>query len=76
MFTGFELSVCPNPHARNCIFAEDTVLSSTNETDASNENQPGMWSMSTTGATVPEPASGTLLIAGLVGLALALKKAI
>jgi hypothetical protein len=37
----------------------------------------GSWTVSTTGTNVPEPASGTLLIAGLVGLAgLALKKAL
>jgi hypothetical protein len=37
----------------------------------------GVWTVSTTGTNVPEPASGMLLIAGLVGLAgLALKKAI
>jgi hypothetical protein len=36
---------------------------------------PGTWSVSTTGIDVPESATGTLLIAGLVGLAgLALKK--
>jgi hypothetical protein len=75
MFTGFELSVCPNPHPRNCIFAEDTVLNATNETDASNENQPGAWSMSTTGATVPEPSSALLLGVALLGVAgLALMK--
>jgi hypothetical protein len=37
----------------------------------------GTWTVSTTGTSVPEPASGTLLIAGLVGLAgLALKKSL
>jgi hypothetical protein len=37
----------------------------------------GSWTVSTTGTNVPEPASGTLLIAGLVSLAgLALKKAL
>jgi len=36
---------------------------------------PGTWAVSTTGITVPEPASGALQIAGLVVLAgLALKK--
>jgi PEP-CTERM motif len=39
-----------------------------------NLNMPGTWAVSS-GTSVPEPASGTLLIAGLVGLAgLALKK--
>jgi hypothetical protein len=37
----------------------------------------GIWTVSTTGTNVSEPASGTLLIAGLVGLAgLALKKSL
>jgi hypothetical protein len=36
----------------------------------------GVWTISMTGTNVPEPASGTLLIAGLVGLALALKKSL
>jgi hypothetical protein len=39
-----------------------------------NLDLPGTWAVSS-GTSVPEPASGTLLIAGLVGLAgLALKK--
>ena len=47
------------------------------EDSALNFNQPGTWTVSTTGTNVPEPASGTLLIAGLVALAgLALKKSL
>jgi hypothetical protein len=42
-----------------------------------NSGEPGTWTVSTTGTSVPEPASGTLLIAGLVGLAgVALKKSL
>jgi hypothetical protein len=42
-----------------------------------NSGEPGTWTVSTTGTSAPEPASGTLLIAGIVGLAgLAVKKSI
>jgi hypothetical protein len=71
--TGFGLFDCPNPHFCNPIADGDSVDNGSNETRASNQGHPGTWSIST-GATVPEPASGTLLIAGLFGLAFALKK--
>ena len=77
LFTGFGLSECPNPHFCTPIKNEDTVFNPTNETQTTNLDHPGTWTVSTTGTNVPEPASGTLLIAGLVGLAgLAWKKAL
>jgi PEP-CTERM motif len=58
-------------------FADDNFFGYSGEGISSNIDNPGTWTMSTTGTKVPEPGSGTLLIAGLVGLAgLALKKAL
>jgi hypothetical protein len=76
-FTGFGLFECPNPHFCTPILDEDTVFNSTNETQASNQDHPGTWSISTTGATVPEPATRTFLLIGLANLmGLALKKSL
>jgi len=56
-------------------FVSDFGLIGGNEAQASNQNDPGTWAVSMTGTGVPESASRTLLIAGLVGLAaIALKK--
>jgi hypothetical protein len=77
--TVFGLRICtgPNPDTCTAILFEDGVTNPVNETEASNQDHPGTWTVSTTGTNVPEPAGGTLLIAGLVGLAgLALKKAL
>jgi hypothetical protein len=58
-------------------FADDNVFGFAGEGISSNMDNPGTWTVSTTGTNVPEPASGTLLIADLVGLAgIALKRAI
>jgi hypothetical protein len=55
----------------------DTLFDHSTAGEASNSQDPGTWTVSTTGTNVPEPTSGTLLIAGLLGLAgLALKRAI
>ncbi len=57
------------------FFAEDKVSADHSPDFEETLNEPGRWTVSTTGTSVPEPTSGTLLIAGLVGLAgLALKK--
>ena len=75
LFTGFGLKECPNPHFCTPILNEDTVFNSNNETQATNLDHPGTWTVSTTATSVPEPPSATLLIAGLVGLVgFALKK--
>jgi hypothetical protein len=60
--------------AEDDVSSNDTLLGEPGELE--NLNMPGTWAIaSSTG--VPEPASGTLLIAGLVGLAgLALKKSL
>jgi PEP-CTERM motif len=65
-----QAQVCPS-----CSY--DSLFLSTNEYYYYNLNDSGSWTISTTGNSVPEPTSGTLLIAGLVGLAgLALKKSL
>jgi hypothetical protein len=59
------------------FFAEDKLTINISADFEEALNEPGMWTVSTTGTNVPEPASGTLLIAGLVSLAaLALKKSL
>jgi hypothetical protein len=61
--------------------AEDNIVSSSPELggqhgEIENLNMPGTWTVSS-GTSVPEPTTGTLLIAGLVGLAVfALKKSL